>query len=153
MCAREAASPRAAALAAELRAAAAALIALVERIEPERWSEVRAPGTWSPGKDAEHVADAMAMHMWHVCHALGKRQSRPPAIERARLTAVRSQAEVASLLRTCAASGAELIEQLTDAQLDLVARPPKTVAEIIARPLIGHIGIHQHEIELKLRSR
>jgi DinB superfamily len=147
---------RAQVLAAELRATADALIAVVAAIEPEHWSHVRKPGEWSPGKDAEHAADAAAMHLWHVCLALGEPQPDPPVIERARLTAVRSQAHVVALLRTCAETGARLIEGLTDAQLELPAkpprRPPRTVADIVARPLIRHLATHREEIELKLRA-
>jgi len=149
-------SPRAQTLANQLRAAAAALIAVVEHIEPERWSEVRTTGVWSPGKDAEHVADAVAMHLWHVSRSLGVRQPPAPVIERARPTALRSQAEVVALLRTRAADAARLIEGLTDGELDLPARPPRrpprTVAEIIARPLIAHFATHRRDIELKLRE-
>jgi uncharacterized damage-inducible protein DinB len=148
-------SPRARALAEELRAAASALIAVVERIEPDRWSQVHKPGEWSPGKDAEHVADAAALHLWHVRRSLGRRQSgRPPVIERARPTAARTQKEVVALLRACADEAARLIEGLTNAQLELAARPPRkpprTVADIVARPLISHVGTHQRSIEAKL---
>ena len=140
-----------------MRATAAALIAVVERMQPEWWTQLRKPGEWSPGKDAEHVADAAAMHLWHVCRALGMHQPGPPVVERARLTPVRSQAEVVVLLHTRAEDGARLIERLTDAQLDLAAKParrsPKTVAELVARPLISHFATHRHAIELKLRAR
>jgi len=149
-------SPRARALAGELRATSGALIAVVAAIDPDHWSLVRKPGEWSPGKDAEHAVDAATMHLWHVCLALGMPQADPPVIERARLTARRSQAELAASLRDCAETGAQLIENLTDAQLELPARPlrrpPRTVADIIERPLIRHLVTHREAIELKLRA-
>jgi hypothetical protein len=155
--AAEEASPRARALAEELRAAVTELIAVVERIEPDRWSYVRKPDEWSPGKDAEHVADAAALHLWHVRRSLGLRQAGGrPAIERARLTALRSQGEIVALLGSFAECAASLIEGLTDAQLELFARPPRTpprtVADIVARPLIGHVETHRRAIEAKLRA-
>jgi hypothetical protein len=144
-------------LADQLRAAAAGLIAAIERIEPERWDRVRKPGEWSPGKEADHAADAAAMHLWHVCLSLGMHEPDPPVIERARPTAVRSQAEVVAVLRSTAEHGASLVEALTDAQLDLAAkptrRPSRTVADIVERPLIRHLGTHRQEIEMKLRAR
>jgi hypothetical protein len=148
-------SPRALALAAEFRATSAALIALVEGIEPAGWSHVRKAGEWSPGKDAEHVADGAAMHLWRIRHSLGIRQpGEQPVIERARLTSVRPQAEVVALLRARVEDGARLIEGLTDAQLDLPARPPRqpprTVADMVARPLTGHFETHRLEIQSKL---
>jgi phenylpyruvate tautomerase PptA (4-oxalocrotonate tautomerase family) len=150
-------SRRAKVLADQLRAAAAGLIAVIERIEPERWDRVRKPGEWSPGKDAEHAADAAAMHLWHVYLSLGMHEPDPPVIERARLTAVRSQAEVVTALRSTAEHGARLIEGLTDVQLELAAkptrRPSRAVADIVARPLIRHLGTHREEIEMKLRAR
>jgi hypothetical protein len=150
-------SLRARVLADQLRAAAAGLIGVIERIEPERWDRVGKPGEWSPGKDAEHAADAAAMHLWHVYLSLGMREPDPPVIERARLTAVRSQAEVVDALRRTAEHGALLIDGLTDAQLELAAkrtrRPSRTVADIAARPLIKHLGTHREEIEMKLRAR
>jgi glycine/D-amino acid oxidase-like deaminating enzyme len=149
-------SPRARTLAAELRQTAGALIAVVEGIEPAFWSAVRKPGEWSPGKDAEHAADAAAMHFGHVCLALGVAHPDPPVIERKRLTAVRSQADIVEQLRSFADHAAGVVECLTDAQLDLPAQPPRhpprTVADIVARPLIRHLGAHREEIELKLRA-
>ncbi len=150
-------SRRAMVLADQLRTAAEELIAVIERIEPEQWDRLRKPAEWSPGKDAEHAADAAAMHLWHVCLSLGMREPDPPVIERARLTAVRSQAQVVSVLRCTVEHGARLIEGLNDARLKLTAkpirRPSRTVADIIARPLIKHLGTHREEIELKLRAR
>jgi hypothetical protein len=146
-------SCRARSLAAELRAAAGALITVIAAIELEQRSRVRKPGDWSPGKPA---ADAAARHLWHVCFALGVPRPDPPLIERARLTAVRTQAELAASVRACTETGARLIEELTDAQLELPAkpprRPPRTVAEVVARPLIRHLATHRKQIELKLRA-
>jgi hypothetical protein len=146
---------RAQALAADLRAAAAELIAVVAGVEPEQWTHVRMPGEWSPGKDAEHAVDAAALHFWQVCVALDVPQPDPPAIERAQLTALRSQAEIVAALRAFGERASQLVDGLTDAQLQLPAwpprHPPRTVADIIARPLIRHLGTHREAIELKQR--
>jgi hypothetical protein len=111
---------------------------------------------WSPGKDAEHAAEAAVMHLCYVARSVGLRRPDPPVLERAGLTSVRSQAEVVALMRAITEDGARLIEGLTEAQLELPAkparRPPRTVADIIARPLIGHLGTHQAEIERKQRA-
>ena len=150
-------SPRARALAAGFLAAAEALAAVIEGVAAERWDRVRKPGEWSPGKDAEHAADAAAMHLARMQTALGIAHAEPPRIERAQLTTPRSRAEIAGALRATANAGAKLIEGLSDAQLDLPAdsarRPPRTVADVIARPLTRHLAAHQAEIEMKLRAR
>lgn len=130
---------------------------MVEQIPAERWSRVRKPGEWSPGKDAEHAADAAMMHLSHVARSLGVQWPEPPSLDRAQLTTGRSKAEILVQLRTCAEDGARLIESLSDAQLALAAwpprKPPRTVGDIVARPLIRHFGTHREEIELKLRAR
>ena len=144
--------PRAVALASQLRATAAGLIDTIECIQPEVWDRVRKPGEWSPGKDAEHVTDAVALHLWHVCDALGLAHPDPPQIERARLTALRSQVEILATLRSRVAHAAALIEDLTDAQLEALDRNSRPIANIIQRPLIRHLGKHHEEIEKKLRA-
>jgi hypothetical protein len=145
---------RAAALVAQLGATAEALIATVERIEPGHWQRVPRPGVWSPGKDAEHVAEGAMYHQWIVRHTLGQRVGERPRIERERLTAQLAQADVVDLLRQCTAASVGLIEPLTDAQLDLPTRPPRArpraLAEMIEGQLIGHYAVHQREIEAKL---
>jgi DinB superfamily len=149
-------SARAEALVAQLRAAAEALIATVERIEPGRWQHVPRPGVWSPSKDAEHVAEGAVYHQWIVRLTLGQRVGERPPIERERLTARLAQADVVDLLRQCTTAGVDLIAPLTDAQLALATRPPRArpraLAEMIEGQLIGHYAVHLREIEAKLSS-
>ena len=151
-----AASPRARALAERLRQAAGALIAVVEPIDPDRWSHVPNPGVWSIGKDAEHVADAAVYHQWIVRLTIGEAaSSRRPPIERDQMTTDRSPREVVELIRARTEEGANLLLSLTDAQLDLPTKPPRArgqrLAETIERVLIGHYDAHRTEIEAKLR--
>lgn len=145
-------SPRALALAAKLRAVAAELVATIERIDPQAWDQLRKPGEWSPGKDAEHVTDAAALHFWRVCSTLGLLHPEPPDMERARLTASRSQAEIVATLRARMEHAAGVIEGLTDAQLDTVDRTSRSLADVIERPLIRHLETHRDEIGKKLRA-
>ena len=150
-------SARATALAARLREAAAALIAVVERVEPERWGHVPAPGVWSVGKDAEHAAEGAARHQWFVRLTIGERvSSSRPAVERKQLTTALSPREAADLLRQRTDEGARLVQGLSDEQLDLPARPPgaraRSLAETIDGALIGHLNHHRDEIEAKLRA-
>ena len=150
------ASPRATALVDRLRQVADALIALVGAIESERWVNVPAPGVWSAGKDAEHVADGAAYHQWLVRTSLGHKGPSRPQIERAQLVAQRPQREVVELLVQRTNESLALIAGLSDEQLDLPGRPPRarsaTVAELIANVLIGHYEVHYSEIEAKLRA-
>ena len=143
-------------LVAQLRTAAEALIAIVERIDPERWLLVPGPGVWSPGKDAEHVAEGAAYHQWIVRLSLGQRVPARPAIERQRVTAQLSQREVVDLLRRRTEDSANLLRGLSEEQLDLPARPPRarprTLAQMIEGVLIGHYDTHRQDIESKLRA-
>jgi DinB superfamily len=143
-------SERAAQLVEELLAASNALIGLADGISAERWVEVATPGEWSPGKDAEHVADGNALHQWLVRSALGLRAGKRPAIERAQLQSRLSQIEVIDLLTQRAQESRRLIEPLTDEQLALPCRT-RTVEGFVERGLIGHFRTHQGEIERKLR--
>jgi uncharacterized damage-inducible protein DinB len=150
------APPRADLLAGRLRKAAAALIAVIEPIDLDRWGHVPAPGVWSAGKDAEHVADAAVYHQWIVRLTIGDAvSSRRPAIERDQLTTDRSPDQVVELIRARTEDGASLLLRLTDAQLDLPTKPPRAhgqlLAETIERVLIGHYDAHRAEIEAKLR--
>jgi hypothetical protein len=145
-------SPRARALAAKLRTVATGLVATIESIDSEAWDSLRKPGEWSPGKDAEHVTDAAALHFWRVTSTLGLVGSDPPTIERAQLTAARSQAEILALLKSRVDQAAAAIEKLADVQLDAVDRTSRSMAEIIERPLIRHLDTHRGEIEKKLRA-
>jgi uncharacterized damage-inducible protein DinB len=150
-------SARAAALAARLREAAAALIAVVERVEPERWRHVPAPGAWSVGKEAEHAAEGAVLHQWIVRLTIGERvTSSRPAVERKQLTTALSPREAADLLRQRIDEGARLVRGLSDAQLDLPTRPPRAraqpLAETVEAALIGHLNHHRDEIEAKLRA-
>jgi len=149
-------SSRAVALVEQLREACDALIAIVERIEPERWVHVPKPGMWSPSKDAEHVAEGAAYHQWIVRLTLGQKVPARPGIERKLVTAQLSQREVVDLLRQRTEGGTHLVEGLSDEQLDLPPRPPRarlrTLAEMIERVLIGHYHTHRKVIESKLRA-
>jgi uncharacterized damage-inducible protein DinB len=150
-------SARAQGLVDQLRAAAAELIALVEDIDAERWEHVPSAGVWSVSKDAEHVGDGAVYHQWIVHRTLGHRvPARRPGIERELLTARLSQPAVVELLRRCTDEGTELVQALTDAQLDLPPDPPRarlrTLAELIESVLIGHYRTHREEIESKLRA-
>jgi hypothetical protein len=150
-------SPRVAALVDRLRQVSEALISLVETIEPERWMSVPKPGVWSPGKDAEHVADGAAYHQWIVRFSLGQKLPPRPHIERAQLTAQRSQRDVVDLLRRRTQEGVTLIGGLSDEQLDLPVRPPRArsarLAQMIEHVLIGHYDVHRSAIQGKLCTR
>jgi hypothetical protein len=145
-------------LVARLREVSAALIAVVEPIDPAEWSRVPGPGVWSPGKDAEHVADGNAYHQWSVRMTLREKVAaqRPP-IERAQLTARQSVPETVDLLRQRTRESISLIEGLTDDQLALPTRPPRPraqmLADMIERVLIGHFETHRLAIETKLRDQ
>jgi hypothetical protein len=139
----------------QLRDAAAELIALVAHIDPEHWVHVPKTGVWSPGKDAEHVADGAAYHEWMVRLTIGQKVPSRPAIERTRMTAQLSQPEVVDVLRRRTEVIANLLGELTDQQMDLRPRPPRarlhTLAELIEGVLIGHYRAHTEDIVAKLR--
>jgi hypothetical protein len=149
-------SSRAIALAEQLREACAALVSVVEQIEPERWLHSPAAGVWSPSKEAEHVAEGAAYHQWIVRLTLGQKVTARPGIERARMIALRSQREVVDLLRRTTDEGAVLVGGLSDQQLELPPRPPRarlrSLAELIESLLIGHYDTHREAIESKLRA-
>ena len=77
-----------------------------------------------------------------------------PGIERAELTSRRSPAATAELVRQVLDQAAALLGGLTDAQLDLVAQPPRagdaSLATTIERVMIGYVDHHRAEIESKL---
>jgi hypothetical protein len=150
-------SSRAAALVERLRQVSEVLISLVGSIEPDRWMHVPRPGVWSPGKDAEHVADGAASHQWTIRFSLGHKVPAPPRIERSQLTAQRSQRDVVDLLRQRTNDSVALIAGLTEEELDLPVRPlrarSRTLAAMIERVLIGHYEVHRTEIEAKLRGQ
>jgi hypothetical protein len=146
----------AAGLAKRLRQVSEALISLVGSIEPEQWMNVPRPGVWSPGKEAEHVADGAGYHQWIVRLSLGQQVPARPHIERAQLTSQRSQRDVVDLLRQRTNDGVALIAGLSDEQLDLRVRPLRarspTLAAMIGTVLIGHYDVHRAAIEAKLRA-
>jgi len=154
---RRSGSPRAAALAANLREAAAGLISVLEATEEDRWRQVPQPGAWSISKDAEHVIEAAAYHQWIVRLTIGDRvPKRKPVLERLAMTSDLAPAEAVDLLRQRTDEGARLLLALTDEQLNLVTRPPRARSEVlgatIERVLIGHYGVHAADIEAKLRA-
>jgi DinB superfamily len=151
-------SERAATLAARLGQAAAALIAVIADVEPDRWRYVPAPGAWAIGKDAEHVIEAAGYHQWIVRRTIGQKvSSRRPVLERTQLTTNLSPQEALEQLRRRTDEGAGLILGLTDEQLDLPTRPPRArsqrLAETIELVLIGHYDGHRGDIEAKSRLR
>jgi uncharacterized damage-inducible protein DinB len=151
------ASSQALALAERLEAAAEELIAVVELIDPESWARIPEPGVWSPGKDAEHVADAAVYHRWIVRMTVRDRVPERPALERKALSAQQSQPAVVDLLRDRTAENARLLRALTDEQLRLPPRPRRprmrTLAEVIDGVMIGHYRAHRDAIERKLGQK
>jgi uncharacterized damage-inducible protein DinB len=151
------ASERATALAARLRDAAAALIAVVAPIDDGPWRHAPGTGVWSIGKEAAHVAEAAVYHRWIVRVTIGdKVSSRRPGIERNEMTTDLSPAETVKLIRHQTDEGAGLLQDMTDEQLNLPTRPPRArgqlLAETIERVLIGHYETHRAEIQAKLRE-
>lgn len=145
----------AAALAAQLDAAMARLIAVIETVDADRWRRVPGPGVWSISKDAEHVAEAAVYHQWIVRRTVGQQApSRRPAIERRQLSSGQSRSEAVALIRERTEEGRALLIGLTDAQLDLPTKPPRAGDErlhaTIERVLIGHYDVHRVAIEAKL---
>jgi hypothetical protein len=151
------ASARAAELASRWQESAAAIIGVIDGIDGDHWMHVPAPGVWSIGKEAEHVADAAAYHKWIVGLTIGRKvSSRRPKIERDLMTTNRSPIETVELLRLRTEDGARLLLDLTDDELDLATRPPRArgerLAQTIDRVLIAHYDTHRAEIEAKLRG-
>jgi uncharacterized damage-inducible protein DinB len=148
-------SPRAIALADRLTEARDALTSVLERIEPDDWLRIPAPGVWSTSKEAEHVADGNVLHQWVVRLTVGQAKvSGRPGIERTQLTSSRSPAEMVEHVRATLDEAASFIRGLTDAQLDLTTRPPKARAPSLATTIQGlmidHVDHHRREIEAKL---
>ena len=149
-------SQNAADLASRLEAASSALLVVLGAVPEAAWAGVPRPGTWSIGKEAEHVAEAATSHQWIVRLTIGEAvPSRRPTIERARLTTALSPADAIELIRQRTEEGVVLLRGLTDAQLDLPTRPPRArderLAATIERVLIGHYDAHRRDIEAKLR--
>jgi uncharacterized damage-inducible protein DinB len=150
-------SARAAVLAGQLGAAAAALIELVQGLDSDCWRHVPGPGVWSIGKETEHVVEGMARHQWIVRLTVGHNVTsrRPAALERDQLTTELAPHEMAALLRERADEGAQLVASLADEELALPTRPPRakeqSLAETIERVMIGHVRTHHREIESKVR--
>ena len=143
-------------LASRLRTAGDALIAVIEPIDDDHWHRVPDPGTWSIGKEAEHVAEAAGYHQWIVrLTIVQKVSSRRPVLERKQMTTALSPHEAADLLNRRVEEGVRLLLDLTDAQLALPTKPPRANASVLADAidliLIRHIDSHRAEIEAKLR--
>jgi hypothetical protein len=151
----QAASSRATTLAADLNATAAALVSVVQLIEPEWWTHVPGASVWSVGKDAAHVAEDAVYHQWIVRLTIGQKvSSRRPAIERRELATTMMAAEVVDLICQRSAEGVALISSLSDEQLALPTRPPRAQGQLLVdtinRVLIGHYDVHRLDIERKL---
>ena len=147
-------SERAATLVARLEEAAAALVAVVAHVEPDRWRHIPAPGVWSIGKDVEHVIEAAGYHQWIVRLTVGQKvPSRRPVLERKQVTTDLSPQEAIAILRSRTEEGAGLILGLTDEQLNLPTRPPRARSQALAKTielvLIGHYDAHRGDIEAK----
>jgi len=150
-------SKRAADLATRLEAAANALIAVVEPIDPDRWRQVPGPGVWSVSKDVEHVAEAAVYHQWIVRTTIGQKvSSRRPGIERLQMVSGLSPQDAASLVRERTVEGRTILLGLTDEQLDQPTRPLRArgqrLHETIELLLIGHYNAHRAQVEAKLRA-
>jgi DinB family protein len=143
------ASTRTTHLLEQLQDASNALVGLAERIPSDRWLDVATPGEWSPGKDAEHVADGSALHLWVVRSTLRQQTGTRPIIERERLTARLAQPDVIRLLKRRAQETCSLLELLTDQELAVPCRT-RTLGEFIERVLIGHYRTHLAAIERKV---
>jgi len=142
-------------LAARLRTAADALVAVIEPIDDADWHRIPEPDTWSIGKEAEHVAEAAGYHQWIVRLTIGdKVSSRRPVLERKQMASALSPREAAELIRQRGEDGVQLLLDLTDAQLALPTRPPRANAQVLADTidlvLIGHFDTHRAAIEAKL---
>jgi hypothetical protein len=142
-------SKRAAYLVEQLQDVSNALIGLAEGIPARRWLDVPGHGEWSPGKDAEHVAEGNALHQWVVRSTLRQKPGNRPRVERTHLIARLAQTEVIRLLKLRAQESSNLLESLTDEHLALPCRT-RTLGEFIERVLIGHYRTHQADIERKL---
>ncbi len=156
MSAAEHGSTRAAALATALRMTVERFIATVGRIGPEQWAATRSGPSgerWTLGKEAEHVAEALAAHAWSIRLSVGESVGPPPDIDRVTMSPRASAAEVVAALRREVEDGARLLAALTDAHLALPAQPTRTrtVDQAIARVLIGHLERHRVEMERALR--
>ena len=117
-------------LASRLRTAADALVAVIEPIDEADWHRVPEPGTWSIGKEAEHVAEAAGYHQWIVRLTIGEKvSSRRPVLERKQMTSALSPRGAADLILQRVEDGVGLLLALTDAQLALPTRPPRANAE------------------------
>ena len=146
---------RATQLVMRLQAVSDALIALIEGMDPELWTELPQPGVWSPSKDAEHVAEAAAYHQWIVQRTLGQNVLARPSIERKLMVARLPRPEVVDLLRQRTQASADLVRGFSTQQLDRPVRPPRARAqrlgEMIDAVLIGHYHTHYEAIAAKLR--
>jgi DinB family protein len=127
-------------------------IALVERVPEAMWDASARSGEWSPGKDAEHVAEGNALHQWVVHTALGQKRLRKPIVERVRLVAGTSQPDMLELLRQRKNESVALIQGLEDADLARPGRSTRSVGEVIQSAMIGHVSTHRGEILRKLRQ-
>ena len=133
-----------------------AMIELVASADAEAWNHSPARGAWSPGKEADHVADALPLHLWFVRKSLGERAGSRPAIERATLTTDRSPAEVADRIRRERDTAVALVGQLTNEQLELPSNPPRgrhdRVAELLQSLVIGHLETHRRALDEALET-
>src|SRR5215207_9827391 len=129
-------SERAATLALRLEEAAAALIAVIADIEPDRWQHIPAPGVWAIGKDAQHVIEAAGYHRWIVRLTIGQKvSSRRPVLERKQLTTDLSPAQAVEQLRRRTKEDTDLLLGLTVEQLNLPTRPARARSQALAETI------------------
>jgi hypothetical protein len=144
-------------LVARLVVVSDAIIDLVAGTDPGTWDRSPGPGVWSAGKESEHVAEALPLHLWFVRRSLRQRAGTRPTIERDTLTTDRSPLEVAERIRQERDTAIAVIAPLTDPELELPSNPPRgrddRVAELIERIVIGHLETHHAALTRRLRRR
>ena len=146
---------RGAELADRLRLAAGRFVEVVQTVDADRWDAVPQSGTWSIGKEVEHVAEAAAYHAWIVRHTVGEASAASrPSLERRQMTSELTIPEAVALLGQRADEGTELLRLLTDAQLALPTRPPRAKGQVLGATielvLIGHYDGHLADVVAKL---
>ena len=146
---------RTAALAARVRAAGAAFVDAVERLDDTAWDHVPEEGVWSAGKDAEHVISGAQFHQRLVRNTVaGAEPARGGGTRRDVMIAETTKAEVLAGLREEIEASARLVESLDDDSLALSAPPqsnglPRTLEQVIVGQMIGHYDEHRANLEAK----
>jgi hypothetical protein len=143
-------------LAAHLQSALDALLSVIQSASAAQWSAIPSPGEWSVGKEAEHVADGNAYHLFLVRQSLRQRGLKRPGIERSALVTSRTRAEVIELLQQQTSACLGVITSLSANDLALPTRPFRPGAPTIAHLIKGmsnHYHVHRQSIEAKLQQQ